>query len=69
MRCYLVTTATSKQYAGTQAEVASLKKAAITQGASRKDIMVKEVEVPVAKAELISFINKLIKNEVITKSE
>lgn len=67
MRCYLVTTATSKQYAGTQADVAAIKKQAMADGAKRGDIDVEEVEVPMAKTELIAFINGLIKYERITK--
>lgn len=65
MRCYLVTNnmyvpKAKKQYAGTQAEVATIKKQAMAEGAKRKDIDVKEVDVPVAKAELIKFINELV---------
>jgi hypothetical protein len=60
MRCYLVTGPGTKRYASTNADAKTTRDELVEQlGAKKKDIEIKQVDVPVAKAELLEFINAL----------
>ncbi len=60
MRCYLVQGGGRKRYAGTQADARSTRDTIVEEtGCKKKDVTIEEAEVPVAKAELIEFINGL----------
>ena len=60
MRCYLVQGGGRKRYAGTQADARVTRDAVAEEtGVKKKDITIEEAEVPVAKAELLNFINEL----------
>ena len=58
MRAYVVknTVSGAKRFAGTQAEVRETK----AEMGDKKDLSVEEVDVPMAKAELLNFINGLL---------
>lgn len=60
MRCYLVQGGGRKRYAGTQADARSTRDMIVEEtGCKKKDVAIEEAEIPVAKAELIGFINTL----------
>jgi len=64
MRCYTVTTRTSpplKRFAGTQADAKKTRdQLMVDADVKKKDVVIEETEVPVAKAALIQFLNDLI---------
>jgi hypothetical protein len=60
MRCYTVTTPDAVTYVATQGDCRRLKNDLIASGIPKKQIQVDEVEVPLAKAELISYLNKIV---------
>jgi hypothetical protein len=64
MRCYLVEGGGRKRYAGTQAEARSARDEIMDQTkVKKKDVSINEAEVPVAKNELLEFINGLLNLE------
>jgi hypothetical protein len=60
MRCYLVSTVVLKKYVGTRADATATKKEWVANNVSKAGIKVEEVEIPLAKADLLEFINKLV---------
>lgn len=62
MRCYLVEGGGRKRYAGTQADARDTRDTIMAEaGIKKKDVSINETEVPVAKTELLEFINELCK--------
>lgn len=60
MRCYLVQGGGRMRYAGTQADARVTRDDIVEQtGCKKKDVSIEEAEIPVAKAELIAFVNEL----------
>lgn len=60
MRCYLVQAPGAKRYAGTNALSITARNELVDKlGLRKKDVAITEVDVPMAKAELLSFINTL----------
>lgn len=62
MRCYLVTHPRAKRYVATNADARATREELVTfYGGKKKDVEIDQVEVPLAKAELLDFINNMIK--------
>lgn len=60
MRCYLVKGPGAKRYAATNADARAKRDELVEQlGCKKKDVEIEQAEVPVAKAELLEFINGL----------
>lgn len=60
MRCYLVTGPGAKRYASTNADARATREVLVEQlSCKKKDVEIEQVDVPVAKAELLGFINGL----------
>lgn len=60
MRCYLVTGPGAKRYAATSADSRAKRDELVEQlGCKKKDIEIEQTEIPVAKAELLEFVNGL----------
>jgi hypothetical protein len=60
MRCYLVTGPGAKRYAATSADARTVRDELVTQlGCKKKEIEIEQAEVPVAKTQLLKFINGL----------
>lgn len=60
MRCYLVTGPGAKRYAATSADARTVRDELVTQlGCKKKEIEIEQAEVPVAKTQLLEFINGL----------
>lgn len=60
MRCYTVKANGATTYVATQGDCRRLKNDLIASGIPKKQIEVVEVEVPLAKAELIVYLNNLV---------
>lgn len=65
MRLYRVISQTSEtsSWAGSQSDVAELKRGMLEDGAKRKEISVEDVEVPTNKASLILWLNSNCKHK------
>lgn len=60
MRCYLVKGPGAKRYAATNADARTKRDELVEQlGCKKKDVEIEQTDVPVAKAELLDFINEL----------
>ena len=60
MRCYLVTGPGAKRYAATNADARSTRDALVEQlDCKKKDVEIEQTDIPIAKAELLEFINTL----------
>jgi len=60
MRCYLVKGPGAKRYASTNADAKTTRDELVEQlGVKKKDIEIEQTDIPVAKAELLEFINGL----------
>lgn len=60
MRCYLVTGPGAKRYAATSAEARATRDGLVDLlGCKKKDVEIEQTDVPVAKAQLLDFINGL----------
>lgn len=60
MRCYLVQGGGRKRYASTNAVASATRNTIIAEtGAKKKDVTIEQINIPVAKAELLEFINGL----------
>lgn len=60
MRCYVVEAGGLKKYAGTQAEARQVKaELAVRASIKEREVTVTETDVPLAKADLLAFINEL----------
>ncbi len=60
MRCYLVTGPGAKRYAATNADARTTRNALVEQlGCKKKDVKIEQTDIPVAKADLLEFINIL----------
>jgi len=69
MRCYLVTGPGAKRYAATNADARTTRDALVEQlDCKKKDVEIEQTDIPVAKAELLEFINGLCA-ETDTKAE
>jgi hypothetical protein len=63
MRCYLVKGPGAKRYAATNADARTTREELVEQlGVKKKDIEIEQTDIPVAKAELLKFINGLCAN-------
>ena len=60
MRCYTVKANGGTTYVATQGDCRRLKQDLISAGIPKKEIIISEVEVPLAKAELINYLNNLV---------
>lgn len=62
MRCHLITGPGAKRYAATTALARTTREELVEQlGCKKKDIEIEQVDIPLAKAELLEFINELCK--------
>lgn len=62
MRCYLVTVPGVKRYASTNADSVSTRNEFVEElGCKKKDVEIKQVDIPTSKPELLEFINNLCK--------
>lgn len=60
MRCYLVQGGGRKRYAATNADATATRNDIVeATGVKKKDVTIEQVEVPVAKSDLLEFINEL----------
>jgi hypothetical protein len=60
MRCYLVKCPGAKRYAATNADARTTREELVEQlGVKKKDIEIEQTDIPVAKADLLEFINGL----------
>lgn len=60
MRCYLVKGPGAKRYAATNADARTTREELVEQlGCKKKDIEIEQTDIPVAKADLLEFINTL----------
>ena len=60
MRCYLVEGPGAKRYAATNADARAKRDELVERlGCKKKDIEIEQTDIPVAKAELLNFINEL----------
>lgn len=61
MRCYLVTDGTHRRYAGTQALAREARDSLVeTRDLNKNQVTIAETEIPMAKPELLKFINDII---------
>lgn len=62
MRCYLVTGPGAKRYAATNADARTTREELVEQlGCKKKDVEIEQTDIPVAKADLLEFVNGLCK--------
>jgi len=60
MRCYLVQGGGRKRYASTNADATATRNTIVEEtGAKKKDVTIEQTDIPVAKADLLEFINTL----------
>lgn len=60
MRCYLVKGPGAKRYAGTNADARVTREDLVAKlGCKKKDVEIEPTDIPVAKADLLEFINEL----------
>jgi hypothetical protein len=60
MRCYLVTGPGAKRYAATNADARATRDALVEQlDCKKKDVEIEQTDIPVAKVDLLDFINEL----------
>jgi hypothetical protein len=60
MRCYLVQGGGRKRYAGTNADASAVRNTIVEEmGVKKKDVDIVQVDISLAKHELLEFINKL----------
>jgi hypothetical protein len=60
MRCYLVQSSHMKRYASTNADATATRGMIVEKtGVKKKDVTIEQVDIPVAKSELLGFINSL----------
>lgn len=62
MRCYLVQGGGRLRYASTNADATAIRNTIVEEtGARKKDVIIEQTDIPMAKAELLEFINGLCK--------